>query len=87
MEEKIESKIRAVVEYIISKPAEAITLDDYTILSAEMKDVRFRREQEQSNDKFSSIMASLVSGFGSPAPAAEPRRKTAREKLNELGKK
>ena len=90
MEEKIESKITSLVEYIISKPNEAITLDDYTILAAEMKDARFRREQEQSNDRYTKLVASLIPGFGSAVPAAEPAvkpAKTAKEKLNELGKK
>ena len=72
MEEKIESKITSLVEYIISKPNEAITLDDYTILAAELKDIRFRKDQEASSDRFNKLMASVVGGFGSvgsPEPA------------------
>jgi hypothetical protein len=69
MEEKIQAKITGLVEYIISKPNEAITLDDYTILAAEVKDARFRREQEQSNDRFAKLMASFI-------PAAVPAVET-----------
>ena len=69
MEEKIQEKLTGLVEYIIGKPNEAISLDDYTILAAELKDIRFRRDQEASNDKFTKLMASVVGGFGCAAPA------------------
>lgn len=69
MEEKIESKIAGLVEYIIGKPNEAVTLDDYTILAAELKDIRFRKEQEASSDRLNKLMASVVGGFGCAAPA------------------
>ncbi len=71
MEEKIQAKITGLVEYIISKPNEAMTLDDYTILAAELKDIRFRKDQEASNDRFTKLMASVVGGFGS-AGSSEP---------------
>lgn len=69
MEEKIQEKLTGLVEYIISKPNEAISLDDYTILAAEVKEARFRREQEANNDRFTKLMASIVPGFGCTAPA------------------
>ena len=73
MEEKIESKVTSLVEYIISKPNEAITLDDYTIMASELKDARFRREQEASNDRYTKLLATIVPGFGGvAAPVVEP---------------
>ena len=72
MEEKIESKITSLVEYIISKPNEALTLDDYTILAAELKDARFRREQGESNDRYAKLLATIVPNFGIAAPTTEP---------------
>jgi hypothetical protein len=76
MEEKIESKITSLVEYIIGKPNEAVTLDDYTILAAELKDARFRREQGESNDRYAKLLATIVPGFGCAAPTTEPAVKS-----------
>ena len=59
MEEKIESKMTEVVEYIIGKPKETITADDYMILAAELKDARFRREQTEQGDRMAKLMAAV----------------------------
>ena len=69
MEEKIQEKINALVDYIVSMPVESLTMDDYMILSSELKDARFRREQGDSNDKLTKLLASFV-------PAAVPAMKT-----------
>lgn len=66
MEEKIIAKIEEVVDFIISKPASEVTLNDYTILHEEIKDIRFRREQEASSERLRQLMAATGSGcFGS----------------------
>ena len=49
MEEKIESKMTEVVEYILTKPKETITADEYMILASELKDARFRLEIGSTN--------------------------------------
>ena len=59
MEEKIESKMTEVVEYIIGKPKETITADDYMILASELKDARFRREQSEQGDRMAKLMAAV----------------------------
>ena len=59
MEEKIESKMTEVVEYIIGKPKETITADDYMILASELKDARFRREQAEQGDRMSKLLAAV----------------------------
>ena len=56
MEELIKNKIESIVKHITSKPNEAITLDDYTILATELKDIRFRKSQEESGDRFKKLM-------------------------------
>lgn len=73
METKIQEKIDALVGYIISKPVEAVTSEDYMILSAELKDARFRREQGDSNDKFTKLLASFIP---SAVPAMETKPMT-----------
>ena len=62
MEEKIIEKIEELIEYIISKSADAMTLNDYTILHEELKDIRFRREQSESNDRLRQLMATTLPG-------------------------
>ena len=67
MKEKIEKKIEKIVDYIISKPAADITLNDYTILHEELKDIRFRREQMASGERIKQLMDAgfPYAGFGS----------------------
>ena len=57
MEEKITAKVNSLIEYIISKPNEAMTLDDYTILMNEVKDIRFRKSQDESNGRMAQLLA------------------------------
>ena len=57
MEDKINGKIGEIVDYIISKPVEEVTLNDYTVLHEELKDIRFRKEHEASNDRLKQLMA------------------------------
>lgn len=92
MEERIEGKMTEVVEYILTKPKETITADEYMILASELKDARFRREQAEQGDKFAKLLATVFPGFNSPEvkPEVKPAVKavkTPAAKLNELGKK
>ena len=92
MEERIESKMAEVVEYILTKPKETITADEYMILASELKDARFRREQAEQGDKFAKLLATVFPGFNSHEvkPEVKPAVKavkTPAAKLNELGKK
>lgn len=63
MEEKIESKINAILDCIISKPTAKITADDYMILSAELKDIRFRKSQAESGERIRQLMDVTFPGF------------------------
>ena len=92
MEERIESKMTEVVEYILTKPKETITADEYMILASELKDARFRREQAEQGDKFAKLLATVFPGFNGhevkqEVKSAVKATKTATAKLNELGKK
>ena len=64
MRERIEEKIEAIVDLIINKPTEEITLDDYTILSAELRDIRFREEQEANKSKLAELVATSFASGG-----------------------
>ncbi len=72
MEEKIIAKINEVVEYIISKPVDTVTLNDYTILHEELKDARFRKEQEENGDRLKQLMATAFpTAFHVPGSTVE----------------
>ena len=77
MEEKIQEKINALVDYIVSMPVESLTMDDYMILSSELKDARFRREQGDNNDKFTKLLASFIPS-AVPAMETKPMTQTVR---------
>ena len=68
MEEKINNKIEALIDYIINKPNEEITLDDYNILSAEIRDIRFRKSQEGSTERMARLMAAAFPGVAGVKP-------------------
>lgn len=56
MEEMINKKIESLIGYIVNKPNETITMEDYNILTAELRDIRFRKAQEENGDKFRKLM-------------------------------
>ena len=84
MEEKIESKMTEVVEYILGKPKETITADEYMILASELKDARFRREQAEQGDRMGKLLAAVFPAASDMKPEAPV--KTVR-KVSELGRK
>ena len=57
MKEKIETKIEEIVDFIVKKPIKEVTLDDYTILNNELKDIRFRESQIGQNRRMAELMA------------------------------
>ena len=63
MKEKIETKIEAIIDYIISKPDEQITADDYMILASEVRDIRFREADEASKERMERFMVSALPAF------------------------
>ena len=57
MKEKIEAKIEEIVDYISAKPVEEVTLDDYTVLTNELKDIRLREAQAGQSKRMAELMA------------------------------
>ena len=64
MKEKIEGKINEIVEYIISKPAGEVSLDEYTVLRNELLDIRTREGQAENGKRMAEFMAAA---FSNPA--------------------
>lgn len=67
MKERIEGKINEIIEFIINKPTEEITLDDYTVLTNELHDIRFKEAQAEHGKRMAELMAAgfPAAGFGS----------------------
>lgn len=63
MKEKLEKKIEAIVDYIINKPENEITLDDYNVLSSELRDIRFREQQADNAKRMSELMACSIPSY------------------------
>lgn len=63
MKEKLENKIDAIINFIINKPEEKITQEDYNILSSELRDIRFRESQADSGKRMAELMAIAYPGF------------------------
>jgi len=47
MKERIKAKIELLIEYIIQKPQEDMTIDDYTILASELHNISFFDEENK----------------------------------------
>lgn len=63
MKERLENKIDAIINFIINKPEEKITQEDYNILSSELRDIRFREQQADSGKRMAELMAIAYPGF------------------------
>ena len=75
MKEKIEKKIEAIVDYIISKPESEITTDDYMIIASEVRDIRFRETQSVREERMERLLAlggPAFEGFGSKVKPIHP---------------
>ena len=58
---KIDEKLEKIVDNIISKQENEITLDDYTIL----RDVRSMESESDTRERMERLASMAVSGFGS----------------------
>ena len=63
MKERLENKIESIIDFIINKPEEKITQEDYNILSSELRDIRFRESQADNGKRMAELMAIAYPGF------------------------
>lgn len=60
MKEKIERKIESIIDYIISKPDDKITTDDYMILASEVRDIRFRESESAKAERMEQLLVNAA---------------------------
>ena len=61
MKERIEEKINAIIEHILSKPEAAVTPEEYGILANELLQIRNREGNEERSKRMAELMASAIS--------------------------
>ena len=57
MKERIETKINDIIEHILAKPVENMNVDDYNILSSELREALFRESQAESGRRMADLLA------------------------------
>ena len=67
MKEAIEIKIEELVNHIINKPVEDVTLDDYTILTNELREIQNKESQAANGQRMAELMG-LISSNSCTAP-------------------
>ena len=67
MKEAIETKIEELVHYIINKQVEDVTLDDYTILTNELREIQNKESQAANGQRMAELMG-LITSNSCPAP-------------------
>lgn len=60
MKEKIQNKIEDIVDYIVRKPIEEVTLDDYTILTNELKNIRNQEAQSDNSKRMVELLSTMA---------------------------
>ena len=61
MKEAIETKIEELVKYIISKRIEDVTLDDYTVLTNELREIKSKESQAANGQRMAELMGLITS--------------------------
>ena len=57
MKERIQGKIVDIVDYIIRKPVSEVTLDEYTVLTNELKGIELRESQAENGKRMAELVA------------------------------
>ena len=61
MKHIIEAKIQELVNYIVNKPITEVTLDDYTILTNELREIHNQESQAANGQRMAELMGLLTS--------------------------
>ena len=61
MKQSIEAKIEELVNYIINKPIVEVTLDDYTILTNELREIQNKESQAANGQRMAELMGLITS--------------------------
>lgn len=76
MKEKIEAKVKEIIEAIIAKDTKDITYNEYRILDNKLCTIKYEEESKRKNEELTALMTkTFTSGIGSPMPMPLPDTK------------
>lgn len=69
MKDKIDAKIKSILEYVLNKPESEMTMSDFEVLKSEQRDIRFREEQQAQSERTAQLLA--IMGYPIAAHAVQ----------------
>ena len=75
MRKRIENKINEIIEAIIEKSPAEITYNEYRILDAKLRDIKWETEQKQKSEEMMQFMTRNIFNSSSSAPTPLPDSK------------
>ena len=76
MREKIEAKVKEIIESIIAKDVKDITYNEYRILDNKLCSIKYEEETKRKNEELTALMTKTFTGsIGSPVPMPLPDTK------------
>lgn len=66
MKNRIEAKIELLVDYIISKPLDEITIDDYSILLSELQEIHYRERVISKEKQMTELISKIANSPYAP---------------------
>ena len=77
MKEEIANKINNIIHYIIDKPVEDITYNEYCILDAKLKEIQYEDDSLSNREEFQQLMGKVMANSISAVPSTPlmPERK------------
>lgn len=66
MKNRIEAKIELLVDYIISKPLDEITIDDYSILLSELYEIHYRERVISKEKQMTELISKIANSPYAP---------------------
>lgn len=59
MRNKVEAKLLNLLEYIVNKPVEQLTPDDYMVLSSELRRLKYEEDAAEKNKHLAEAMSAV----------------------------
>lgn len=66
MKNRIEAKIELLIDYIISKPLDEITIDDYSILLSELHEIQYMKRVIANEKQMLELISKIANSPYAP---------------------
>ena len=68
MKELINNKLVEIIKYIIDKPVDQITYNEYCILDSKLKSMEYKENQERNREDYNLLLGKLMTNSLDPVP-------------------